>query len=148
VPTFPNARYLFARTELDYLDAHDDHDVRADAVQPLLDADLVDLIDTDHQIADGVQCVPTPGHTPGHVSVLIDSAGEQAVITGDAVHNPIQFAFPELAATRFDWDSKQSTATRQDFIDRFAGALVLGTHFAEPTSGRIERDQEGRVTFQ
>lgn len=148
VPTFPNARYLFSRTELDALDADDDHEIRDEAVQPLLDAGLVDLIDTDHQISANVRCVPTPGHTPGHVSVLIESGGDQAVITGDAVHHPIQFADPDLAATRFDWDSEQSTATRRDFIDRFTGTLVLGTHFAEPTSGRIERSADGAVSFR
>ncbi len=149
VPTFPNARYLFTKAELDYLDAEGDRDgFRAEAVQPLLDADLVDLIDLDHALTPGVRTVSTPGHTPGHVSVVIESSGEHAVITGDAAHNPIQFAFPDLAATRFDWDSEQSSATRRDFLERFGHSLVLGTHFAAPTGGHIARNADGEVSFR
>lgn len=149
VPTFPNARYLFAQAELDHMDADGDSDeIRAEAVQPLLDANLVDLIELDHTITSEVRTVSTPGHTPGHVSVVIESAGEHAVITGDAVHNPIQFAFPDLATTRFDWDSKKSSATRRDFVEQFSESLVLGTHFAAPTAGRIERDADGDVIFR
>jgi len=149
VPTFPNARYLFARAELDHMDAEGDtHEIRAESVQPLLDRDLVDLIETDHLITPGVRTVPTSGHTPGHVSVVIESNGQRAVITGDAAHNPIQFAFPDLAATNFDWDSEQSSATRRWFIDEFDDALILGTHFAAPTAGHIERDGDGQVRFR
>lgn len=154
VPTFPNARYVFAQIELDHLDAEgDSHELRDESVQSLLDAGLVDLIELDHTLtpssaAEVVRTVATPGHTPGHVSVVIESGGERAVITGDAVHNPIQLAFPELAATRFDWDSEQSTSTRREFIDRFGDVLVLGTHFASPSGGHIKRNDDGGVEFR
>lgn len=148
VPTFPNARYVFARTELEHVEAEGEIDELADSIQPLLTADLVDLIDTDHVITPGVRTVSTPGHTPGHVSVVIESQGEHAVITGDATHHPIQFAFPELAATRFDWDSEKSTVTRCDFIDRFSDSIILGTHFAGPTGGHLERNADGGVVFR
>lgn len=148
VPTFPNARYVFAQAELDHLEAEGELHELADPVQPLLDAGLVDLIEPDHVLTPQVRTISTPGHTPGHVSVVIESKGQHAVITGDATHNPIQFAFPELAATRFDWDSDQSTATRHDFIERFADSLILGTHFAEPTGGHLERTGDGEVSFR
>jgi len=90
---------------------------------------------------DEVSLIATPGHTPGHVSVLIESRGEQAVITGDLMHNPIQIAVPATEA-RFDMDKPQAARTRCDFVQRFcnSGTLVIGSHFAEPTSGRIVPD--------
>ncbi len=145
VPTFPNARYLFGRTELDHLDLDDHMAVREPSVQPLLDAGLVDAVDSDHQLTPEVRLVPTPGHTPGHVSVLIESQHQQALITGDMTHTPLQFAHPELPAGAFDWDSDMSTATRKATIATHVNTdtIVLGTHFAPPTAGRIRRNQGG-----
>ncbi len=145
VPTFPNARYLFSAAELAYLDEEDDHEVRDADVQPLLDAGLVDLIETDHELTPEVRTFPTPGHTPGHVSVIIESDGQQALITGDAVHSPVQFNHPEIAATAFDWDSAMSTETRRSLIHEYAdsGVLILGTHFAPPTAGHIRHSERG-----
>lgn len=84
---------------------------------------------------------PTPGHTPGHVSVRISSRGEEAVITGDLMHHPVQCAEPGWAA-RFDVDADAARRTRREFLDRCAAkpVLVLGTHFAAPTGGRVVRE--------
>jgi glyoxylase-like metal-dependent hydrolase (beta-lactamase superfamily II) len=93
--------------------------------------------------------VPTPGHTPAHLSLRIESGGATGLITGDCVHNPVQFRHPELAAEPFDWDAARSTATRRalvaDLVD--SGTVVLGTHFAPPTGGRIETGVDGHVRF-
>jgi len=138
-PTFPNARYLFSRTEIEHTRLDDHMSVLEPSIEPLVQAGLVDLVETDHRITDHVTLIPTPGHTPGHVSVLIESDGHTALITGDMTHTPLQFAVPDLAAAAFDFDSTQSTRTRRDIIARFADteALVLGTHFAPPTAGRL-----------
>jgi glyoxylase-like metal-dependent hydrolase (beta-lactamase superfamily II) len=142
VPTFANARYLFARTEVEHTRTDDHMAVLEPSIDPLFDAGLADLIETDHVLTDEVRLIPTPGHTPGHVSVFIESEQETALITGDMTHTPLQFAVPELAASAFDTDSAQSTQTRQDIIERFADSdtLVLGTHFAPPTAGHLRRD--------
>jgi glyoxylase-like metal-dependent hydrolase (beta-lactamase superfamily II) len=144
VPTFPNARYLFAERELVYWrDANDQQfgDVFGDSVQPILDAGLADLVKPDHAVAPDLRLEPTPGHTPGHVSVRLRSRGEEAVVTGDLMHHPVQCAHPEWAS-RADYDAEQARHTRRDFLERSArsGALVLGTHFAGPTAGRVVRD--------
>jgi glyoxylase-like metal-dependent hydrolase (beta-lactamase superfamily II) len=85
LPTFPNARYFMAETEWRYWDANEDEaeygPVLADSVRPVFDAGLVDLVDAEHQLCDEVWLEPTPGHTPGHVSVRISSGGENALIT-------------------------------------------------------------------
>ena len=79
VPTFTNARYLMAEKEWKYWDAHEDEStygpVLADSVRPIVDAGLSDLVSETHEICSGVVLEPTPGHTPGHVSVHITSQG-------------------------------------------------------------------------
>jgi glyoxylase-like metal-dependent hydrolase (beta-lactamase superfamily II) len=144
LPTFPNARYLLGRTEWEHWSSEGDADAQqilGDSVKPLFEADRVDLVETDHRICDEVRLEPTPGHTPGHVSVRIESRGEAAVITGDLMHHPSQIAHPEWCAV-VDSDQQQALATRRDFLERFADSptLVIGTHFAGPTAGRVVRD--------
>ena len=147
LPTFPNARYLMARSEFEYWQSEsgnaEQRAVFSDSVQPVFDAGLVDLVDTDHRICDEVFLIPTVGHTPGHVSVRISSEGEEALITGDFIHHPCQMARPDWAAT-VDYDPVQSTKTRREMFSNLAGSgvLVVGTHFAAPTAGHIERDGE------
>ncbi|MEM7411411.1 MAG: MBL fold metallo-hydrolase [Myxococcota bacterium] len=145
VPTFPNARYLFHEKEWAHWKDAPDHTgpVFADSVQPVFDAGLADLVASDHQVSDAVRLIPTEGHTPGHVSVVIESRGERAVITGDMIHHPCQLPHPEWASIA-DSDSNQSTATRRAFLGQFADTptLVIGTHFPTPTAGRLVRDGE------
>lgn len=152
VPTFPNARYLFSATEVDHTRGHDLHEVIEPSVQPLIDAGLADLVADDHVITDEVRLISTPGHTPGHVSVAIESAGERAVITGDMAHTPLQFAEPDLSSANFDHDSAQACATRHRMLVEWTDqpVLVLGTHFAPPTAGHVVTDDpaSGRVRFR
>ncbi|MFT3801416.1 MAG: MBL fold metallo-hydrolase [Burkholderiaceae bacterium] len=145
-PTFPNARYLIGRDEFEYwrgqtVDGLGETMIFEDSVRPVWDAGLVDLVDTGHRICDEVVLVPTLGHTPGHVSVVIESKGERALITGDFVHHPCQMAHPEWAAT-VDYDPQASTATRRRMFAELAGTptLVIGTHFAAPTAGHVVWD--------
>ena len=149
VPTFPNARYLFGRAEYDYWDsgAEGAAITFGDAVRPVLDAGLANLVDSDHAVTDEICLEPSPGHTPGHVSVLISSAGENAVITGDLVHHPVQFTAPEWVMTA-DEDPPLASATRVEFRDRYAdsGILIFGTHFAGPSCGHLSH-ADGRWVF-
>ena len=98
-------------------------------------------MDADHRLTDEVSLEPTPGHTPGHVSVRIRSEGQQAVITGDLMHHPIQCAEPDQAVN-FDTDAEQARLTRRHFLACCAKdrPLVLGTHFAHPTAGHVVVD--------
>ena len=78
VPTFPKARYLFARAEWDYWRNEEERPFTStlgDTVSCIIDAGLADLVETDHKLTDEVRLEATPGHTPGHVSVHIESAG-------------------------------------------------------------------------
>ena len=145
VPTFPNARYLMGRAEYaHWAGPHEREDMRivfADSVAPVFDAGLVDLVETDHRICEELSLIPTLGHTPGHVSLRIESRGERGLITGDFLHHPCQIAHPEWSSTA-DWDPAEAQRTRERMFAELAGApvLVLGTHFAGATAGRIVRD--------
>lgn len=146
VPTFPNARYLFAQQEFEYwdsVDAEGDDDINqgvmADSVRPVMEAGLVDLVGLDHRVCDEVYLEPTTGHTPGHVSVHIESEGEQALITGDCIHHPCQIEKLHWSSTA-DFDKDASAATRRSLMDKYADQdiLIIGTHFAGPTAGHLK----------
>lgn len=113
----------------------------ADSVQPILDAGLVDPVEADMALTREVQLRRTPGHTPGHISVWI---GEDCVITGDVLHHPIQCRHPEWTA-RGDAHPDAARATRRNLLAAAAGtnALVLGTHFAGSSAGRILSTDNG-----
>src|SRR6266478_2194215 len=140
------ARYLFARREWEHWtsDAEDGTKrILADSVAPVLDAGLAELVEMDHRVADGIWLEPTPGHTPGHVSVRVHSDGADAVITGDLMHHPVQVAEPAWQSA-FDTDPAQARETRRAFCARYADRPVdvLGTHFHHPTAGRIVRHRD------
>ena len=151
VPTFPNAEYLFGRVEYEHWIAQADEDpttdprqILADSVRPVLEAGLARLVDVDHVVTDEVRLESTPGHTPGHVAVRIASGGEEAVITGDLMHHPVQCCRPDVNS-RFDVDPDLARRTRRAFLaDNAArGALVLGTHVPTPTAGRLVARDDG-----
>src|SRR4051794_38734738 len=149
VPTFPKARSLIGRAEFDYWRGEDEgrDDLSRspfhDSVRPVFDAGLVDLVETDHRVCDEISLEPTLGHTPGHVSVRIRSKGEEALITGDFLHHPCQLARPDWASAA-DYDAAAAKATRQRMFTCLAhdATLVIGTHFAAPTAGKVMRDGE------
>ena len=144
VPTFPNARYLLGRIEFEHWSAEGDEEqqaILADSVQPILDAGLAEFVGLDHVVSANVRLVPTTGHTPGHVSVMIESEGQTAVITGDMSHHPCQMAHPDWSPL-FDSDKKAAAVTRARMFAEWADAehLVIGTHYAAPTAGHVRRD--------
>lgn len=145
VPTFPQARYLMGRAEYEHWSTNKDRPdmqhILGDSVTPVIEAGLAQFVETDYALSDEISLVPTVGHTPGHVSVRIVSRGEEALITGDFMHHPCQIAHPEWA-TLADSDPEQGIRTRQEMFGKLAGTpvLVIGTHFAGATAGRIVRD--------
>ena len=156
LPTFPNARYLFGRTEWEHWQQEtvtaiagdidpelaevimDCPAVNRDSIRPVIAAGLEELVEVDHQVTEEIRLEPTPGHTPGHVSVAIRSAGQRAVITGDMMHHPIQIGLPHVAI-KFDHDVARAQNTRRDFLQHYGDeeVLVFGTHFVSPTAGWV-----------
>jgi len=144
IPTFPRARYLIGREEYRHWSAAGDEEqqtILADSVKPIFDAGLAELVEMDHRLSDEICLKPTPGHTPGHVSVIIRSRGETAIISGDAIHHPCQMAHPDWTLP-FDSDPTGAVITRAALLEEVADQpiLFIGTHFAAPTAGRVKRD--------
>ncbi len=147
VPTFPNARYLFSKREHDYWaeqHARTPIDAIADSVLPIVEAKRADLVTSDHALDDHVRLLPTPGHTPDHFAVCLGRGGDQAVLTGDLIHSPLQARYPELAM-RVDYDQKQASATRRGFLERYCDTATLccTMHFPSPSVGHIKRWGDG-----
>jgi glyoxylase-like metal-dependent hydrolase (beta-lactamase superfamily II) len=152
VPTFPKARYILNKTEYEYwaaptnvptTDGWDEVQRLAnlDSIKPVSDAGQIDLVEGVHKICDEVTLVPTLGHSPGHVSVRVSSRGEEALITGDMIHHPSQLAHLDWCLD-LDFDPALATKTRGQVFAEVADrpVLVIGTHWAGITAGRIRRD--------
>ena len=108
---------------------------------PIFDAGLADVIEPDADLGHGLRLESTPGHTPGHASLWIESDGEVALLLGDFMHSPLQFAEPHLAEIA-DADADLARETRARMLRELArnGALVLGAHFPSRPAGRVVPD--------
>ena len=103
-----------------------------------LEARLADFIPDDYRIDSNVRLIPTPGHTPHHVSVVVESQGKKAIISGDVLHHPCQIAYPDWI-TLADTYPDQTVETRKKFLSEIkdSGTLLIGSHFANPVAGYV-----------
>jgi glyoxylase-like metal-dependent hydrolase (beta-lactamase superfamily II) len=88
-----------------------------------------------------VEAVSTYGHTPGHMSFMVEGGGEPVLIVGDAITNSvISFEKPDWP-TGSDQDPALGAKTRTALLDRMAGdkARIIGFHFPHPAGGSVER---------
>lgn len=146
VPTFPNARYLFAKAEWAYWEKHYkteafvDDPYYVDTVLPIIEAGCADFVDGDHAFTEEVWLDPTPGHTPGHVCVHVKSGGLECVMSGDLMHHPVQCAEPDWSSC-FCVDPAHSRRTRREFLARYeeTPVRIMPAHFPTPTAGTIVR---------
>jgi len=145
VPTFPNAKYIFSRTELDFWMAQSEQDNMtrtgdyvADSVIPILEAKRELIVEMDHQLSDGLTLEPLPGHTPGMVGLNIVSGGQHGVLCGDMMHHMIQCHIPDWSTIACA-DQQAARATRKAFLDRYAetDVTIVPSHFPNPTAGFI-----------
>lgn len=138
-PTFPNARYIFAKEEYAY--AERQYRERGDPVfvenvVPVMEAGRGVLVDTDYSVDDTLYLESTPGHTPGHCAIKLKSRAESGVVTGDLIHSPLQCPHPEWNFL-FDDQPALARTTRRRFLERYAdtSTLILATHFPSPSIG-------------
>tara|TARA_R110000787_G_scaffold74331_3_gene165245 strand:- start:61 stop:948 length:888 start_codon:yes stop_codon:yes gene_type:complete len=150
VPTFPNAKYLFNRGEWDcWKDSDDEHNraVIEQNILPIIEAGQVQWVDNAWGIDDQISLIPTPGHTPGHCSVSLNSGKNRAFITGDMMIHPVQIAEPQWSQTA-DQDKALAIQTRSSFVNDHCDRdiMILGTHFNTPTGVYIvEKNGQRRV---
>jgi glyoxylase-like metal-dependent hydrolase (beta-lactamase superfamily II) len=149
VPAFPKAKYVMADRELAYWTQKEKDDPSGvpwitDSVLPIVEAKRVQIVKSDFAFNESIQFIPTPGHTIDHYSVLVGRPGQDALITGDMIHSPIQGKYPELGM-RADYDSRAAGQTRRQVFDRFcdAATLMCVTHFPSPSTGRVRRWGDG-----
>ncbi len=150
-PTFPNARYLVPKKDYDYWTGPgvlEESPHVSDSVVPLDALGALDLIEGEHSLTSELTTVPTPGHTPGHVSIAIVSAGVHGFILGDVAHSPAQAHYTDWNPA-FDVDPDLAQPTRHRIFDRLEeeGSLVSAGHFPEPGFGRFVRSG-GRRRWQ
>ena len=102
----------------------------------------------DADLGHGLRLEPSPGHTPGHVSLWLESDGEQALITGDFLHHPVQFAEPDWAEIA-DADAHDGPGdqTEDDGAGGADGCARPRDPFLGPTGRRVVPDGE-RWRFQ
>lgn len=147
VPTFPRARYLFARTEYEHRQANwERHGTTTeyayeDSVLPVIASGQAVVVESDHVVDDQLRIESAAGHTPGNVVLRIRDGGDQAVLSGDVIHHPLQVKYPEWSSAYCE-DPLASAACRRRFVEQHAdtGTLILPAHFPAPTAGRIRRD--------
>lgn len=140
IPTFPNARYLMPAADEDLYRKRGEDNFR-ESVAPVIEAGQAEMVTPGHMLGDHITLVPTPGHTPGHVAVLVRHNGAEAVITGDALHSTVQCWHPEWEF-EFDEDGAAAVASRRRLLGDAAetGKKVIGSHFSLPSIGRVKAE--------
>ena len=107
---------------------------------PIVAANRVDVVKSEHALQRLVTLIPTPGHTIDHYSVHVGKPGADAVITGDMIHSPLQARYPELGMM-VDYDSAAGRPSRRELFGRFCdtSTLMCTAHFPSPSTARIMR---------
>ncbi len=149
VPTFPNAEYWVSRDDWEYFTettvAAEEGEHITHCVLPLKDSPQLHLAEGEAAITPEVSLLPTPGHTPGHCSVAVASAGERAVILGDVAHHPAHLVRLWIAAV--DELPRLSRRTKRALVERLIReqVLVAGGHFSPSSFGRLVQEDGQRV---
>jgi glyoxylase-like metal-dependent hydrolase (beta-lactamase superfamily II) len=152
IPTFQNARYVFPTVEREFFDTPTGEKRRMvfeDSVNPVIEAGLSDEIGTKGgEYLPGIRFYPTPGHSIGHMSIEIESAGEHALFSGDVWHHPVQVYRPRWSSM-FCADKHGADQSRHWVLEHAAasGATVFTPHFAGTSAG-IVRAQGDDFTWQ
>ena len=137
--TFPNARHIAGEAEWAHWQQPDESGLGPDpeaVIGPL--SDRIEHAGDGEAIAPGINLMGTPGHTPGHNSVVISSGSERAIILGDVIWCPVQIPEQEWALA-FDVDPELAGRTREAMIRELEGsaAIACGSHFADASFGRV-----------
>ena len=148
-PLFPNARHIVQQAEWDFWTGSDELKQGANydnVLAPVLDAGLIDFVEGEGALTGEVTTIPTPGHTPGHVSFAVNSGGESAYVLGDAAHHMVQLTETDWCPSA-DVDPATSTASRRALFDRIEreNALIASGHFKFPGVGRAARVDGKRI---
>ncbi len=145
-PTFPKATYLVPQADWDFFGANRASNPQMQVVTPLKDMGVMELVSGEKTVTAEVTIHPTPGHTPGHQSIMVNSDGERALVCGDLAHHPAQVDRIEWCSG-FDMDHPTTTETRRKiFAQLEADGVIAGfCHFPEAPFGRLIRSEGKRI---
>lgn len=146
VPTFKNARYLFAKRE--YAHWETEHRTKGletnggsfdDSVLPVVEAGKAVMIESDHQPDPLLTIRDYPGHTPGSIAINLKDQGRQACFSGDIMHHPIQVYHPDWSS-QFCWDQAMSAVSRRKLLEDCveSNALLCPAHFPGANAGFVK----------
>ena len=141
---FPRARYIVHRDDWAFFMVPWQTRERPHLhrLEPLQEEGLVDLVAGEEEVAPGIRLVPSPGHTPGHMHLRVEDAGEAAVVLGDVAVHEAQLAEPGLVYVS-DGDAELAAATRARVLGGLAdeGVPVIAAHLRG--TGRVARAGDG-----
>jgi glyoxylase-like metal-dependent hydrolase (beta-lactamase superfamily II) len=144
-PTFPQARYYLGAADWRVADVQqalqEQATLQARTLGVLWKQGLLHLVEAREQIADGIDILPAPGETPGHLIVRVQSGDETLYIIGDLLHHAIEVEHPDWMVT---WaDAKTMRETRRWLLDDAVAqnAALIAAHIA--SVGYVERDGDG-----
>jgi glyoxylase-like metal-dependent hydrolase (beta-lactamase superfamily II) len=151
-PAFPNARYVLGQAEYDFWSPTEKAEAEATArVGKLVQSNVVPLADKStfvkpgDPVASGVTALGTHGHTPGHMSFMIESGGKQLLVLGDVSnHYVLSVQRPDWQVS-FDMDKDAAVATRKEVLGMLAADRLpfVGYHMPFPSTGFIEQTGDG-----
>jgi glyoxylase-like metal-dependent hydrolase (beta-lactamase superfamily II) len=149
VPTFPNARHVFAKAEEDYYSDPASHNevnvpslgVFEDSVAPIVATGQAERIGNDGgDYLDNFSFHPTKGHSIGHMSIELRSKGQRALFSGDVMHHPLQVVRPDWNSVFCEWQDEARASRRWALEHAAEHALLFFTpHFAETSAGYVTR---------
>ena len=151
VPTFPNAKYVFSRDELNFWNPSNNphlpeepRDVFADSVLPVIAAKQDQVVSMTDQLGDNLLIEPAPGHSPGQIMLRLLGGQDEGIFIGDVMHNPIQVYQPTWSS-RLCMDPEQAVQSRLRVLGHCAEhhSLMFPAHFGVPHSGRIHSHAHG-----
>lgn len=154
VPTFPNAKYVFSRTDYDhYLKLDSDPATGPanggsfrDSVLPVVEAGLANMIEGAAQLDENLRIDPAPGHTPGTIAIKFESRGEKALFCGDILHHALQVYHPEWNSFACA-DAAGARRSRREALEHCAGsgARLMPCHFGAPFTCHVDAAGDGFV---
>lgn len=136
-PTFPNAKYVFARDEYRAVE-EENHQIYIDNVLPIMEVGQAVLVDLDYALDDEIWLESTPGHSAGHVAINLKSGVHRSSMCGDLIHSPLQLAEPDWNCNS-DTDIATAIKTRRKYLDTHCDTdtVILTAHFPSPSVGHI-----------
>ncbi|MBI4640191.1 MAG: MBL fold metallo-hydrolase [Candidatus Tectomicrobia bacterium] len=148
VPAFPHARYILTQTEWAEAPARTQPDSTFNLHLLVLQArNLMTLVEDRYEVTKGVHMIPSPGESPGHAIIRIESEGKTAFYLGDLFHHPAEVIHPDWAPR--GRDKARLLASREALVAEAldTDALLITAHMPFPGMGKLQRRHRDSVEW-